>query len=70
MNQENTRLIEHFFTAVRISDELCDSSIVKYRDSIKNFLRVVGNKRLADLENHDFVVTVRAPGEALAVLDR
>lgn len=55
MYHENTRLIEHFFTAVRISDELCDSSIVKYRDSIKNFLRVVGNKRLADLENHDFV---------------
>jgi integrase/recombinase XerD len=58
MDEANANLIEHFFTAVRITDELCDSSITKYRDSIKNFLSTVGDKRLVDLENHDFAVFV------------
>lgn len=58
MNQENDRLIEHFFTAVRISDELCASSIIKYRDSIKNFLEAVRNKRIADIDNQDFALFV------------
>jgi integrase/recombinase XerD len=58
MDEANASLIEHFFTAVRITDELCDSSIVKYRDSIKNFLSTVGDKRLADLGNNDFALFV------------
>jgi len=54
MNCDNTKLIEQFFVNARITDELCASSIEKYRDSIKKFLSICENKQIADLEDGDF----------------
>lgn len=54
MNLLNKKLMEEFFMGVRITDELCASSIVKYRDSINKFLSVCENKNIADLGNSDF----------------
>lgn len=55
---ENQKLIEEFFLGVRITDELCASSIEKYWDSIKKFLAVCGNKKLVELSDNDFKLFV------------
>ena len=65
MQNENAKLINSFFTEVRITDELCDSSIFKYNESIKKFLSITGNKFIGDLENEDFdifIVKMKAGG--------
>ncbi len=65
MNNTNTKLIEAFFAGVTITGELADSSILKYRDSIKKFLSVLNNKSIADLETSDFdtfILQMRAGG--------
>ena len=54
MNCENSKLIEEYFENVSITGELSNSSILKYRDSIKKFLSITGHKFLADLTNRDF----------------
>lgn len=54
IDEKNSKIIEDFFTKVSITDELSNSSITKYRDSIKKFLSVTDNKYLGDLENSDF----------------
>lgn len=53
-NENNQKLIEKCFRDARITDELCLSSIIKYRSSIKKFFAVIGDKRLEDLNNADF----------------
>lgn len=58
MDYDNRKLIETFFINARITDELCASSITKYRDSIKKFLSVCGNKKIADVKDGDFKLFV------------
>lgn len=54
MNQDNSVKIEECFRSARITSELSDSSIEKYRDSIKKFLSVTGDKKLESLTTADF----------------
>lgn len=54
MKITNRKLIDNFFTSVRITGELSNSSILKYTDSINKFLFVIGDKYIGDLELHDF----------------
>jgi site-specific recombinase XerD len=54
MNHENSKLIEKYFVGVTITGELSDSSIIKYRDSIKTFLKVLNHKAIGGLEDSDF----------------
>jgi site-specific recombinase XerD len=51
---DNLKLVEECFRQARITDELCPASIKKYASSIKQFLAVVGHKKLAELSNEDF----------------
>ena len=53
MNKENNKLIEECFKKARITDELCEISVIKYRESLKRFFRSVGDKSFADLEMKD-----------------
>lgn len=65
MQNENAQLINSFFTKVRITDELCASSIFKYNESINKFLSITGDKFIGDLENDDFdtfIVAMKAGG--------
>jgi site-specific recombinase XerD len=65
MNSQNSKLIEDFFTVMNITGELSDSSIIKYRDSMRKFLSVLDNKPLADLESRDFdtfILRMKASG--------
>ena len=65
MQNENSKLINSFFTEVRITDELCASSIFKYNDSINKFLSITGDKFIGNLENTDFdafIVKMKANG--------
>lgn len=54
MNQDNSILIEECFRKARITGELCPNSIVKYGESAKRFLKVIGDKKIEDLELRDF----------------
>lgn len=54
MNPQNKKLMEDFFTTVSITDELCATSIDKYRDSIKKFLSILKDKLITELDNSDF----------------
>lgn len=54
MNLVATQLIEKCFRDARITGELSDSSISKYRDSIKKFFLVVGDRSFESLEIIDF----------------
>lgn len=53
-NSDNRQFIEKYFADTIITGELCGSSILKYRDSIKKFLSVICNPYLGDLTNKDF----------------
>lgn len=64
-NQDNARLLENFFAGMSITGELCDSSIYKYRDSIRKFLQVLDDKFIGDLETQDFdtfILAMKANG--------
>jgi site-specific recombinase XerD len=54
MNHENSELIEEFFAGVTITGELSDSSIIKYRDSIKTFFKMLNHKSIGIIEISDF----------------
>jgi site-specific recombinase XerD len=54
MKNDLLQLAEECFRDARLTDELCGSSIEKYRSSIKNFCLVVGYTSLEDLSNDDF----------------
>jgi|GEM_PF-1543364 len=54
MCQDNQKLLEKYFTDKIITGDLCGSSILKYRDSIKKFLSITGHKPLSELTNRDF----------------
>ena len=54
MNNDLLQLAEECFREARLTDELCGSSIKKYRSSIKNFCIVVGYRNLENLSNEDF----------------
>jgi site-specific recombinase XerD len=58
MSDKNYKIIENFFEKVSITDELSDSSILKYKDSIKKFLYVLDNKFIDNLENSDFEIFI------------
>jgi site-specific recombinase XerD len=58
MSRENKKLIERFFQKVSITDELSNSSIAKYTDSIKKFLSILNNKFIGNLENSDFDIFI------------
>lgn len=54
MNQDkNLSLIESCFDSARITDEISESSVLKYRDSIKKFFSIV-DKDIENLELQDF----------------
>lgn len=53
-DKNNSHLIErHFRRAVMVGD-LCDNSVIKYRESIKRFFKTVGDKNFEDLQLDDF----------------
>lgn len=54
MESSCKKLIEECFRKARITDELSGSSIAKYRDSIKKFFNVMGDKKFDDLSIEDF----------------
>jgi len=53
LNSYDSELIENCFREAGLAGKLADSSILKYRDSIKQFFSIV-NKRLEELELSDF----------------
>lgn len=53
-SDDNSKLIEEYFTGMTITGGLANSSIYKYRDSIKTFLALLGGKFIGDLELRDF----------------
>lgn len=62
MNQDNLVKIEECFRQARITGEISDSSILKYRDSIKKFLSIVGDKTFESLtivDFEDFILKMR-----------
>lgn len=63
--RDNSRLVERFFADMSITGELADSSIIKYRDSIRKFLSVSGGTYLGVLKNRDFdafILKMKAAG--------
>jgi site-specific recombinase XerD len=52
-NKSNQKLAEMCFKKALINDELCEISVIKYRESLKRFFRTVGDKSFADLEMND-----------------
>jgi integrase/recombinase XerD len=50
----NDNLTEECFRKAKITGELCPSSIAKYRDSLKKFFSIVGEKKFEDLQIADF----------------
>lgn len=49
----NDQLMDECFKKARITDELCEVTIKKYRECLKTFFRSVGDKSFADLEMKD-----------------
>lgn len=62
-NHDNSKMIEDFFTGMNVTGDLSDSSISKYRDSIKKFLAVLHEKFIGDLETRDFDMFILAMKE-------
>jgi len=64
MDRENLKLAEKVFRNARITGELSDSSITKYRDSAKKFFSVVGkNVRALEINDFDeFILAMRDNG--------
>lgn len=65
MNCDNLKLAENCFRNARITGELADSSITKYRDSVKKFNSILDNKSfdllaVSDFEN--FILKMRDNG--------
>lgn len=65
MSHDKLQLIEECFRSARITGELSDSSVAKYRDSIKKFNSVIGGKSfnvitISDFE--DFILKMRDNG--------
>jgi len=62
--EKNIKLVEDCFRRARITGELCDSSISKYKDSIKKFFsmidRKINNLEVRDFE--DFILKMRDNG--------
>jgi len=53
VNRENEKMIEKCFQKARITDELCENSIIKYRESIKRFFKSIGEKNFSDIKMRD-----------------
>jgi len=53
MTQNNEQLMNECFQKARITDELCENSIIKYRESIKRFFKSIGEKNFSDIEMRD-----------------
>ena len=64
MNQDNLVKIEECFRSARITGEISDSSILKYRDSIKKFLSIVDKtfESLTIIDFEDFILKMRDNG--------
>ena len=54
MNHDNSNLIEAYFDNASITGALSESSVLKYKSSIRTFLSLTGNQFLGDLVNLDF----------------
>jgi len=54
MGEDNSKLVEEYLKKARITDSLLLNSVNKYRDSIKRFMKSVGNKSFNELEMRDF----------------
>ena len=54
MKNDLIELAEDCFQEARLTDELCLATINTYRNSVKNFCRVIGYFKLEDLTNEDF----------------
>lgn len=54
MTKDLIELAEDCFQEARLTDELCLATINTYRNSVKNFCRVIGYFKLEDLTNEDF----------------
>lgn len=54
MTYDNLKLAEEYFKKARITDDLLHNSVIKYRESIKRFLKTTGNKSFAEFEMSDF----------------
>ena len=54
MTNDNSKLIAAYFDNASITGALSESSVLKYKSSIKTFLSLTGNKFLGDLVNRDF----------------
>jgi integrase/recombinase XerD len=54
MKNDLIELAEDCFQEARLTDELCLATIKTYRNSVKNFCRVIGYFKLEDLTNDDF----------------
>jgi site-specific recombinase XerD len=69
MRQDNQALLEKYFQDKTITGELTRSSVLKYRDSIKKFLSLIGYKHLGKISNHDFdhfILSMRENGASSA----
>jgi len=65
MLKENIQLAEECFRSARITGELSDSSITKYRDSVKKFFSVVDDttfELLSFVKFEDFILKMRDAG--------
>jgi site-specific recombinase XerD len=61
----NSKLIGEYFANACITGALSDSSMLKYKDSIRKFLSLTGCKFIGDLDNRDFdifILKMRANG--------
>ena len=61
----NSKLIGEYFASALITGALADSSMLKYKDSIRKFLSMAGYKFIGDLDNRDFdlfILKMRALG--------
>lgn len=54
MEKNNLNQAEECFREARITGELSNSSIEKYKDSLKKFFSVIGEKGFGQLEKNDF----------------
>lgn len=64
MQNNNLQLMEECLRKARVTGELCDSSVVKYRDSVKKFFCLI-SKEIEDLglsDFEDFILSMRDNG--------
>ncbi len=69
MNPDNSKLIKQYFDSATITGALAHSSVVKYKNSIKKFLSITGDKFIGDIDNRDcdaFILQMLSGGATAA----